>query len=530
MRIVSILLVTALLLTSSPIAVLAAGGEENILGSDIKNNSVSESVYARSSVTDNVYESLTALPQEAMDNFNKGDSVVIKYLFEDQNLAEYFVQWLKKNGWSGDMDSALNKEELKTMNMGYPFDASGKGIKSLIGMQVFNTYTGIPTNLNFSGNLLTSVEGLEGFEYASSLDLSQNMLINVDGLRNLKSVVGLYLYTNKLTSVQGLRNLKYVRDRLYLQNNNLISLDGLDGIDPSRTSEFGQDIYSRSFDFSQNRLTDISGINQLTRIGTLDLNSNNLMDLTALSNLQSVTSLLDVSSNKLTSLEGLDKSLVCKYFKDFGNYISDPLTVPFSVTSFIPDYVYPQNGFQFKQNLASNTVTVDYREAGSDRLLASNMISNIQSGIANTYFPEEISGYKVVDPMEQTVEFLNSYSQPDIYKVLLNSAGATKPRKDSISNYSLISNDPEVLAFDESRKYLSAVGTGKANVSVYQNGVFLGSYTPDIVKSDLNNTKKITFYYKKVEPFPVSTPVPTDEPESSPTPAPTPARRQQHRH
>ncbi|TDG00894.1 MucBP domain-containing protein [Paenibacillus piri] len=469
----------------------------------LENKSVAESVYGvpdAPTVTTAVYALMPSSPQEALDQFKDGKDVFIESIFKDKKLASYFSQWLTQSGLPKDINSTLNKVELQSVNKAlYTFDASNKGITSLVGMQVFNSSsTGVPYSMNFSGNLLTSTEGLEGLEFAVSLNLSGNNLTNVDGLRNLKSVQSLYLDSNELISVLGLSSLQYVRDRLSIQDNKLNNLDGLNNIDPSNTSEFGPDIYDRTFDFRNNKLTDISGISQLSKVGSLYLQSNVLIDLNALGNLSTVTNMLNVDSNRLTDLVGLKASLNIKHFNASSNYITQVSTkVPFTPT--MSSTLAPQNGFQFKQDIVSKTVNVEYRELGTDRLLDSAIFTDVPVGVDSTYKPKEIAGYEVTDPSEQKVSFNSNYKQPDIYKVFFSETGSvSNARKDMIPNYTFEPADTSILTFDDNLKILSAVGNGTTEVAVYQNGIFLGSYPATVHAADITNTQTITFYYNKV--------------------------------
>ncbi|WP_079913024.1 MucBP domain-containing protein [Paenibacillus sp. 32352] len=493
----------AFLATTIILSTIPTGGmvfaDDGVLSS-----AVTDAVYGGSTVTGDVYGvpqpvmMTVSTPQDALAQFQAGQDVVIRDLFADQNLAIYFAQWLTQSGLVKDVNGTLNKTELQGVNKNfYTFNASGKGITSLIGMQVFDATTGTPSNIDLSGNALTSTEGLENVEFTVSLNLGENRLSDVEGLQNLKSVQKLYLQNNEITSVSGLRNLQYVRDIIDLKNNKLINLNGLNNIDPSKTSEFGPDIYSRTFDFSNNKLTDISGIGQLIKVGTLLLNSNELTDVSPLSNLTMVTTTLDLNKNFLTDLTGLKAALSIKNFVAYSNYITSvALKVPFSPT--MSSNLEPQNGFQFKQDFVSKTVNVEYREAGTDRLLDSETFTDVPVGVDNIYQPKIIAGYTVDNATEQRVLFNSNYKQPDMYKVFVSKTGAiSSSRKDTISSYTLQPADTSILAFDTTLKKLSAVGTGTTDVEVYQNGVFLGSYPATVQAVDITNSRTLTFYYNK---------------------------------
>jgi hypothetical protein len=205
-----------------------------------------------------------------------------------------------------------SQSEINNFQINYPNCTQIEGLVQIIGSDI--------TNLN-GLNVLTSVGG--GLFIKSCHNLS-----SLTGLHNITSIgMLLYLYDNEsLTSLTGLDNLTSVMDIQICWCSSLTSLTGLGSLssftgnfyitnNPALTSLTGLNslthIGGSLTIWSCGHLTSLAGLESLTIIGSsggnLDLYTNDsLIDLTGLNNVTSIGVLLINSNPAITSLTGLN--------------------------------------------------------------------------------------------------------------------------------------------------------------------------------------------------------------------------------
>ena len=153
------------------------------------------------------------------------------------------------------------------------------------------------------------IKDLTGIQYCKNIGkgepgtggllLSGNQIKDISALSFLDADVkltNLDLSNNQLTNVDGLSNLTYVDTMIDLSNNQLTNVDGLSSLTKAYL------VY-----LSNNQISDISGLNQLTGVNAyldIRLDNNQLTNVDGLSNLKEVWK-MDLSNNKLTDISGL---------------------------------------------------------------------------------------------------------------------------------------------------------------------------------------------------------------------------------
>eukprot|EP00041_Stephanoeca_diplocostata_P024515 m.623207 g.623207 ORF g.623207 m.623207 type:complete len:473 (-) comp22544_c3_seq1:312-1730(-) len=136
-------------------------------------------------------------------------------------------------------------------------------------------------------------EALHGHRTLRELDLSSNLLTTTSGLESLKELRSLLLQFNKIQHVDGLGGLKKLQV-LQLHNNNI-------------TGQLKQHTLPTSLtvlDLSSNHLTSLQGLGALSNLKELRATDNNLTKISGLSKCKEITD-LDVSHNSISECQGL---------------------------------------------------------------------------------------------------------------------------------------------------------------------------------------------------------------------------------
>lgn len=154
-----------------------------------------------------------------------------------------------------------------------------------------------------SNDDLTGLVGLENLERVGSLDIGNNpSLLSLTGLNDLSRVAGNWLdITNNdaLASLHGLEALHTVAGSLIIQDND--ALQDIDALSALTTATIDP-VYSIEIQ----RNPALLNLNGLTAVGGLGIvNNASLSDIKGLSNLETVHTWLEISSNPLlASLDG----------------------------------------------------------------------------------------------------------------------------------------------------------------------------------------------------------------------------------
>lgn len=144
--------------------------------------------------------------------------------------------------------------------------------------------------LKLSNNKIVSVEPIGGLMNLSDISLSDNQIQNVKGLENLEYISLLDLSNNCINDISAFSNPQDSIENLNLENNQLTSLNGIQGLENL--------FYLNA---SNNQLTDIDDISGLTLLTTLILSHNNIASVGILENMTNLNR-VDMSYNQLENI------------------------------------------------------------------------------------------------------------------------------------------------------------------------------------------------------------------------------------
>lgn len=169
--------------------------------------------------------------------------------------------------------------------------------------------------LTLNYNNLKNLNGLEGLTHVDHLDVGQNDLVSLDGLNNLSSAGTLSIRQNyNLSDISALRNLQQV-ESLHLDST-VTSLHDLSALQSAGTLIFtGGKLTSlsglsnlrslKSLHAASNDIRDISVLINITSVDDIRLSHNEISAPSGLDNLTTITNMLDLSYNKLSTLAPL---------------------------------------------------------------------------------------------------------------------------------------------------------------------------------------------------------------------------------
>lgn len=145
---------------------------------------------------------------------------------------------------------------------------------------------------------LSKLEGIESLLNLETLSLANNSLTDLSLLRGLTKIKTLELKRNKLTNLNGIETLVNL-NTLYCAENQLTELN----------LEYFPNL--EHLDCSQNQISEITGLEILTKLRTMECHSNNLTSIEGIVDLPKFRS-ISCMSNKLPSevnraLNDLDK-------------------------------------------------------------------------------------------------------------------------------------------------------------------------------------------------------------------------------
>ena len=204
----------------------------------------------------------------------------------------------------------------------------------------------VRTNLNLQSNDLRNVAGLQQLESANVLDISKNsFLADIRGLANLKTVNQLILDDEKQYNLKPDYSSDFCQN-IEAGNINAVRIDGERLSVLELCSNVPDDIQWLSFFQKYNQLKDISilsnwqsidekavinrGLNNnnlpqvsipLESIYSLNLDNNNLIDISFMSQINEIRENFSIKNNKLIDLKGFDNVLKVKNLDLSGNLL-----------------------------------------------------------------------------------------------------------------------------------------------------------------------------------------------------------------
>ncbi|WP_176220669.1 leucine-rich repeat protein [Cohnella massiliensis] len=386
--------------------------------------------------------------QDPISRYHRGEDVIISDLFEDEDLATYFVEWMSYEwGEKWSVTDVINKEDVESrimwlytnndfsfVSFGNP--SSNMGVSSLEGMQIFDKglfkNPRIAKNIYFPNSSLTDVDPLSFLEDAKNIFLNDGQLTNVDGLSNLRTV-----------------------DTLNL---------------------------------GRNKLTDISGLTSLTSIDTLRLNDNQL------------------TNNDMATLTSVFNSANPNYVDAAYNYfvLGDAESTQFfnNLMEITSDVAARSPQYNFEFNPTGN-VKVEYRDRDTNELIDSEVFTNVAIMQQQTYYAKGIEGYSLDDDSEKTVSGFGAVESAVLApKFLLRGIYAPDPNTsvDGLVDWNSVTfaiEDESVLTYDAANNKLEVLSAGSKDIDVSENGIYRGTYSVDT--GSFGNTP-VVFYYKSTAP------------------------------
>ena len=174
------------------------------------------------------------------------------------------------------------------------------------------------TNLQLDGASVNDLDALEGLTNLTSLDLLLEELSDIDALRNLSNLMNLFLAA-PVDDIRPLQNLSNLSDlTLLVPVSDISPLQNLSSL--TRLS-FGGEAFSdvsplqnlsnlTDLDLSSNEISDITPLQDLPNLTGLDLRGNNISEITPLQNLTGLTGLFlgnNPLGNDISVLQNLSK-------------------------------------------------------------------------------------------------------------------------------------------------------------------------------------------------------------------------------
>lgn len=212
-------------------------------------------------------------------------------------------------------------------------DASNMNIDSLDGLECFNNLLAI----DLSNNNLTNVENLSNIKYLLFVDISNNKVKDVSSLANLSNLWTIDISNNK--DITGFNTV--LADTIIAQNSGITDLNIFDGMDKiialdiSNNDLSNNSVYMNLPNLEQLSLTNcnlnsIETIKNERTIKRLDINKNNIGDLSILSNNDFVNlNSIDISENKdINDYKVLENLPNLEYIKSNQNEIVDAAVLP----------------------------------------------------------------------------------------------------------------------------------------------------------------------------------------------------------
>lgn len=267
---------------------------------------------------------------------------------------------LSKNSIS-DISKLSNLLRLNKLDLSGMSDKSLKDISSLTGL--INL-----VDLNVSGNDISSIKGLETLTNLETLNLSNNSISSakeVKGLNNLKSIdisenlsfsslediltpklEVLRAHTTSITDVENISTSSKLKEidlhnnrietwsplfeTIEINNKDVLILSGIEKLNLGSTTKNGM-TYSKLvdmpelnyLDFSNNKMTSVSGLYDLTNLKYLNLDSNGISDIDDF-----------IHTKKVDGVEIVDKAITATQIYLRSNKEIEDISVFYKITAF----------------------------------------------------------------------------------------------------------------------------------------------------------------------------------------------------
>lgn len=192
----------------------------------------------------------------------------------DLVLSKNFIQ---------DISPLSSMPRLKTLDLSDNLITSVSPISELTSLK----------EVNFSGNQISSVEALRRLTTLTTLDISDNTVSNISALSGMSSLVNLNISSNSVSSLSALSGLKNLTT-LNVGGNSASDFNVLTGTNIKYLTASNMNLNDAA----------LAKIAKLTKIQTLDVRNNQIVDVSPLTALSSLTT-LTVSGNYPKNLSAL---------------------------------------------------------------------------------------------------------------------------------------------------------------------------------------------------------------------------------
>lgn len=264
-----------------------------------------------------------------------------------KNLTKLAAINLSGNPNLTDVSAVIHSSERLT-----ELDVSNTGINNIEFVSAFEKLE----SLSVSGLQLTSLAPLKRLVYLEKLYADNNMLNSLDGLENMTVLEEVSLADNQITDVSYLANSAETLRIVILDNNKL-----------NDVSQLSVCKKLTKFNANNNLLSSLAFLSECTSLSSVSVSGNNL---STLEGIKGVLRHIDVSQNKLTSIEGLLFDNTYSIYADFSDNDITSLLLPKECnysTLNLKGNDFSDNTFY--DGLKGYTIELDYFEALSSELL-----------------------------------------------------------------------------------------------------------------------------------------------------------------
>ncbi|MFB5577898.1 NEAT domain-containing protein [Bacillus cereus] len=212
------------------------------------------------------------------------------------------------------LNAPITKEDLLKVKSLIVVEAKSKGIKDVSGLEYMTNLENLTLeevkleNIKFISNLrqlksvsityaeLEDIGPLAELEHIESLSLRNNKISNLSPLSQMKKIKLLDLNSNYIKDIKPLFTVKSLRTLTVA--NNQISNAGLEGVHQLKNL--------KTFEISNNGLSNVEHINKMNKLIELGLSKNELVDLTPLSKLSGLQK-LNLEENFISDITPLSQ-------------------------------------------------------------------------------------------------------------------------------------------------------------------------------------------------------------------------------
>ena len=212
------------------------------------------------------------------------------------------------------LNAPITKEDLLKVKSLIVVEAKSKGIKDVSGLEYMTNLENLTLeevkleNIKFISNLrqlksvsityaeLEDIGPLAELEHIESLSLRNNKISNLSPLSQMKKIKLLDLNSNYIKDIKPLFTVKFLRTLTVA--NNQISNAGLEGVHQLKNL--------KTFEISNNGLSNVEHINGMNKLIELGLSKNELVDLTPLSKLSGLQK-LNLEENFISDITPLSQ-------------------------------------------------------------------------------------------------------------------------------------------------------------------------------------------------------------------------------